>query len=190
MLDRLVQNWVYGGFLAAFVLLGLTPVLATDWSPALKLVYLWSPLYMIHQYEEHDDDRFRRFFNAHLGNGKELLTPTAVFVINVPGVWGINAVSFALAATIDLGYGLIAVYLAVVNALVHVAQGVRMRRYNPGLITAIVLFVPFGALSFLAVNRAGGAPGWAHALGLGLAVAIHAAIVLHVVRRAARLRGA
>lgn len=188
MFDRLVQYWVYGGFLSALLLLGLLPVFARGWSPAVTLVYLWSPLYMIHQYEEHEDDRFRRFINDVLGGGKELLTPLSVFVINIPGVWGINALSLALAITVNLGFGLIAVYLAVVNAVVHVAQGVRMRRYNPGLITSIVLFLPFGALSFYAVKREGGGTEWAHALGLGSAIAVHAAIVLYVVRRAVRLR--
>ena len=40
MLRRLVDNWVYGGFLAGLLLLVLTPVLARDWPLALTLVFL------------------------------------------------------------------------------------------------------------------------------------------------------
>ena len=97
------------------------PLLARQWSTSLMLVFLHLPMYMFHQYEEHENDRFRLFINRHIGHGKEVLTPLAVFVINVPGVWGVIAVSAYLAADINIGLGLIAVYLAVVNAVVHLS---------------------------------------------------------------------
>ncbi len=56
MLNRLFDNWVYGGFLAAFILLALTPFLSGGWSLALLLIWLHLPVYMLHQYEEHDAD--------------------------------------------------------------------------------------------------------------------------------------
>ena len=33
---------------------------ASGWSLALLLIWLHLPVYMLHQYEEHDGDRFRR----------------------------------------------------------------------------------------------------------------------------------
>ena len=86
MFSRLTQYWVYGGFLAGILLLVLLPLLSQAWSTALILVFLQLPIYMLHQYEEHDNDRFRLFFNRTVGQGKEVLSPEAVFVINVPGV--------------------------------------------------------------------------------------------------------
>src|SRR5208282_2200477 len=96
------------------------------------------PLYMIHQYEEHDADRFRRFVNQHIAGGREALTLADVFVINVPGVWGVIAASCYLAWVVRPGLALIAIYLTLVNAGAHVGALVALRRYNPGLITAIV----------------------------------------------------
>ena len=63
MFARLIANWVYGGFLAGLLLLLLTPVLVHSWPVSLVTTLLCLPLYMIHQYEEHDNDRFRLFVN-------------------------------------------------------------------------------------------------------------------------------
>jgi len=55
-----------------------------------------------------------------------------------------------------LGFGLVAIYLPIVNAFVHIGGAILTRRYNPGLITAIVLFLPIGAVGIWMVDRAGG----------------------------------
>lgn len=177
MMNRLVSYWVYGGFLAAFLLIGLMPAFTRSWQLPLILVFLQLPVYMLHQLEEHDDDRFRRFINDMIGGGREVLSRGAVFVINVPGVWGVNLLSILLAFSLDLGFGLIGVYLTLINGLVHLAQAVRLRRYNPGLITAVLLFLPVGGLALAAVMKSGSVTIGYHLLGLGSAVAIHLAIV-------------
>ncbi len=69
MFNRLVAGWAYGGFLAGLLLLALTPIFASGWDGATTLVFLALPVYIIHQYEEHDGDRFRRFVNKRLGGG-------------------------------------------------------------------------------------------------------------------------
>ena len=103
MFTRLTHYWVYGGSLAGLLLLVLMPVLASGWPIALTMVFLQLPVYMLHQYEEHDDDRFRQFFNRVLFGGREVLSSAAVFLINVPGVWGVIAVSFCLAWSVNIG---------------------------------------------------------------------------------------
>ena len=187
MIARLTGNWVYGGALAGVLLLVLYPLLTDGWADTLQLTFLFLPLYMIHQYEEHDADRFRLFFNETLGHGREVLTPAAVFIINVPGVWGVIALATYLAAWVQPGLGLIAVYLAVVNAIVHIAHAALFRCYNPGLGTAIVVFLPAGAYTIARLNAAGaGAWPW-QATGIGIAVAIHIAIVVYAKARQTRL---
>lgn len=183
MLNRLIVNWVYGGFLAGVLLLALTPILARSWPASLVCTFLCLPVYMLHQYEEHDNDRFRRFVNEAMGKGREVLSPAAVFVINVPGVWGVIAISLALAATLNIGLGLIALYLVVVNGIIHVAHAIIFRRYNPGLGTAIGLFLPLGAYGIMAICRAGGGIAAMHAVGLVVAIGIHVAIIIHVFRQ-------
>jgi Protein of unknown function with HXXEE motif len=179
-MTRLTHYWVYGGFLAGLLLLILLPRFSRQWSFALSVVFLQLPLYMLHQFEEHDDDRFRRFVNRTVGGGREVLSPLAVFLINVPGVWGLIVVSFYLSVNVAVGYGLIAVYLTLVNAVVHIVHGVVFRAYNPGLATAVVLFLPASAFGFLELHRTGEIGLGHHLLGLVIAVGIHVAIVAYV----------
>jgi len=187
MLRRLVDNWVYGGFLAGLLLLVLTPVLARDWSLALTLVFLALPIYMLHQYEEHDADRFHRKINDLFGKGQDVLPSGAIFVINIPVVWGVNAVSFALATT-DLGWALIALYTLTANAVVHIAQAAVARAYNPGLVTAIVLFLPLGIFGSLEVMRATPVSEMQQVVALLVAIGTHVAIQVYVFFNVRRLR--
>ncbi len=176
MFDRIVRNWVYGGFLGGILLAALTPVLARQWPSWLTAVWLLLPLYMVHQYEEFDDDRFLRFVKERIGKGKGLLSHSAVFVLNVFGVWGILGVAFWLAATVRPGLGLMAVYLVLVNALVHIMAALVLRVYNPGLLTAVLGFAPLGVWGWLKLQAAG-ASGRDHALGLALGVGAHLVIL-------------
>ncbi len=180
MLQRIINNWVYGGFLASFLLLGLTPAFYRLWDLALILVFLQLPAYMLHQMEEHDDDRFRHFVNRILGGGREILSKNAVFVINVPGVWGVNLFSILLAYGVDIGFGLIGIYLSLVNAFVHLAQAIHLRCYNPGLISAVILFFPVGGIALWKICATGSVPMIYHILGAGSAIAIHLGIVVYV----------
>ena len=180
MLSRLTRYWVYGGFLAGILILILLPELSRNWSSALLAVFLQLPLYMLHQYEEHDNDSFRQFFNRTIGGGQEVLCPEAVFIINVPGVWGVIAASFYLAAHSSPGYGLIAAYLTLVNGVIHVAMGVASRSYNPGLATAFTLFLPASVFAIFELQKTDAAGLRYHSLGLLTALAIHAAIVAYV----------
>jgi hypothetical protein len=186
MFTRLRDNWVYGGLLAALMLLALTPVLAHGWPPGLLLIWLQLPIYMLHQYEEHDDDRFRRFVNTTIGGGKEVLSHFDVFVINIAGVWGVDTLAFWL-ARMHLGLGLIAVYLSMVNSVGHCLQAAALRRYNPGLITAILLFIPLDVATLLVLKGTGEVTSTDHFIGLAAALLIHIGIIFLVVDRKRQL---
>jgi hypothetical protein len=171
------------------MLLLFTPIWQKVSGPVLALVFLQLPVYMLHQWEEHDGDRFRRFVNLHIGGGREALTPVATFWINALGVWAVDLIALYLAAYVSPSLGLIAVYMALVNGVAHVAQGLALRMYNPGLCTALVLFLPLGAWSAYVLTISG-ADWQAHAIGLGAALAVHAAIIAHVARRLAHMPSA
>jgi hypothetical protein len=187
MLKRLSDNWVYGGFLAALMLLALTPVLASGWSLALLLIWLQLPIYMLHQYEEHDDDRFRRVINALIGGGKEVLSRFDTFVINIAGVWGVDTIAFLLAARVHIGFGLIAVYLSLVNSVGHCLQAIAMRSYNPGLATSILLFMPLGFITLWVLAGTDEITLTDHLVGLAVALLIHAGIIVRVLTRKQQL---
>ena len=189
MIGRLFNHWCYGGFLAGIMLLALMPLFAAGgWSAAFTLVFLVLPIYMLHQYEEHDADRFRQWVNREVGGGLEVLTPAAVFVINIGAVWALDVVVIYLAARVDLGLGLIAAYLMLVNAIIHIAGGIRARAYNPGLVTAVMLFLPASIRTIAAIDNAGAGTLRDHLIGLVVAIVIHAVIVVYALRRRQALR--
>ncbi|HEU0196937.1 MAG TPA: HXXEE domain-containing protein [Nevskiaceae bacterium] len=190
MLARLISYWVYGGLLAGILLLVLSPLLVSGWPLPAAAAFLLLPAYMIHQYEEHDHDRFRLFFNATIGKGFDVLSPVAVFVTNVPVVWGVIALSLYAAVEISLGWALIAVYLVIVNAFVHIIHAIIFRRYNPGLVTAVLVFLPLGIWVLHLVDSAGAGSVANHAVGLVVAVAIHAVLLVHVRRKLATMQRA
>ena len=183
MLQRLISYWVYGGVLAGILLLMLSPLLVAGWSTPLAATFLLLPAYMVHQYEEHDHDRFRLFFNETIGKGFDVLSPLAVFITNVSGVWGVITLALYGAVLFSLGWALVAVYLVLVNAVVHIVHAIIFRRYNPGLFTALVVFLPLGVITLVLIERAGGGSITSHSVGLITAVSIHAAILLHVRRK-------
>src|SRR5690606_6727990 len=132
------------------------PPFAASAGPGLALVFLQLPVYMIHQWEEHAGDRFRRHANELIGGGREVLTPSAVFWINSAGVWGVDLAALYLAWAVAPPAGLVAGYLALVNAVLHGAPAVARRAYNPGLVTAVVLFLPLGGWCVATVGAGAG----------------------------------
>ena len=178
----LQSYWVIGaGFMAA-ALLALTPIIGMISLPLL-LIFLHSPGYMIHQVEEHTGDRFRTFANTKVFGGRDALSVTDVLVINLPFVWGINLAALYAAAAWGVGWGLVAPYTVIVNAIAHIATLGRFRCYNPGLVTSFLLFLPLGIVTLFVVSGEPGV-GLVHDfVGLGLAILLHAGIIVAVLRR-------
>jgi len=175
-------SWSRVGLPLAAGLLVLAPLVRRWVGRATLLVYLQLPVYMLHQYEEHGHGAFKREMNALLPPTVGRLTDRNIFLTNVVGVWGSDVAATALAATIAPSAGLVAPYLAVVNAVLHLASALRSRRYNPGLATALLLFLPFGAYSIRAIGTEVRAARRAHGLSLATALALHLLVVLSVVR--------
>lgn len=177
----LVRDWRWpaAALFAAGFLLAALPAVAAAGGPAVALVFAQLPAYLLHQWEEHAGDRFRAHVNRAIGGGREALTRPATFWINALGVWGVILAAVNLAWLVGPAAGLAAGYLTLVNAALHVGPAVARREPNPGLVTAVGLFVPLGGWCVVAAD-AGPA---AHAAGLAVAVGVHLAVVAHVVRR-------
>lgn len=177
-------QWPYAAAFAACFLIVLLPVVWSAFGLAAMLIYAQLPAYMVHQLEEHGDDRFRRYVNETLV-GREALTPLTTFVINLLSVWALMIAAFLLAYYVNPALGLVAVYLTAANALVHLGVAARTRSYNPGLGTAIALFLPLSVWAAVEVNSAYAVSAGAQALAVAVAVAGHLVIVVAL---AARLR--
>lgn len=126
-------SWSRFDLALAAGLAALAPAVRRRASHAILLTYLQLPVYMVHQYEEHSRGAFKREMNALLPPAVGRLTDGIIFLSNIPGVWGVDAAATALAATRDPAAGLLAPYLAVVNALLHVGSALGTRRAPPGL---------------------------------------------------------
>lgn len=136
-------------------------------------------IYMVHQIEEHLwPGGFRQYANAHVfksGRDDWPVDAGGVALVNIGYVW----LPIALAALFPdalrwLGLGWLG--LTFVNALSHIGTTVRFRGYNPGLVTSVVLFLPFTVWAFAAdVSR--GALSGAEVGGLLIAgVLLHAPV--------------
>lgn len=175
----LAAHWVTGAIFMCGALVLVAPVMPGG---PERLIYLAGPLYMFHQVEEHYNDRFRSFVNTHVFHGVEALSVADVLWINLPGVWGVNLAALYLAYFVGAGWGVVVFYFVLVNGLSHIVAAVLLRRYNPGLITGVVLFIPFSVLGIATVPAT-----WPQRmLALAAAVAIHAAILAVVKRNAVR----
>ena len=183
------RNWMYAGFVAGLFLLAVLPLFAGGWSSAMVAVFLQLPVYMLHQVEEHAGDRFRRFMNTRIAGVPNALTTAAVVVVNVPILWGVDLAAIYLARYVAIGWGLIAIYLTLVNAMLHIVAAGVLRAYNPGLVSAVLLFLPVGIWGLVAVAAAPGVTVVQHVVALVFAVAVHAVLAVHVLRRAHALRG-
>lgn len=176
MLSRIFQNWAYAALPFALFLLGLYPFVGADIE---LLVYLSLPIYMIHQFEEHDDNRFALYLNAMMGKDRRGLDPRDVWVINVIFVWFFLLAVF-YAASVSPGWGVLAAYLLAINGFVHTVWALRFRAYNPGLWTAIALFIPCAIWIFLKVP----ASLTTHIVSALVVIGLHAGIMIRAGRPA------
>lgn len=170
MLNRLFQNWVYAAPPMALLLIGLFPFMGA--AIALPL-FMSLPVYMIHQYEEHDDNRFAVFLNGMMGAGKRGLSPAAIWIVNVIFVWFLLLAVFHLAA-LNPGIGVLAAYLLAINGILHVVWAAKFRKLNPGLWTSIFLFIPLAVWIFATVPAALSI----HTVSAVLVILLHAGIMI------------
>lgn len=154
----------------ALLLIGLYPFMGAEVTLPL---FLSLPVYMIHQYEEHDDNRFAGFLNGMMGAGKKGLSPRDIWIINVVFVWFLLLVVFHLAST-EPGWGVLAAYLLAINGALHVVWAAKFRRYNPGLWTSVVLFIPLAIWIFAAVPASAAI----HIVSAVIVIVLHAAIMI------------
>jgi hypothetical protein len=92
--------WSRAALPAAILLLLCTPWLLQSMGMMTFSVFVQLPLYMVHQYEEHAQFRFKTHINTWLAHGQAALTDAAIFWINVVGVWAGYLLSVYLAAFI------------------------------------------------------------------------------------------
>jgi hypothetical protein len=151
--------WPWVGLILAatlFTLLFCTNVFrtpATDrWKDLRWLAWLFLPVYMTHQFEEHGIDAlgqayaFRASMCGIFGFPSASACPIPeafLTAVNLSVVWAVGLIAALSArhrpALVVAAYGIL-----FVNGVTHLAPAILRQRYNPGVLTSIVLFLPLG----------------------------------------------
>jgi len=137
------QNWAKAApILAILSTVALFVVLKVSDPLFWSLVNI--PLYLFHQTEEHLwPGGFKNYINRNVNKdaeGAETLTDSKIFWINIILVWLAFSV-FGILAFVHQGFGLLIIIFSIVNCLTHIAEAVKSRRWNPGLVMASVQFL-------------------------------------------------
>jgi hypothetical protein len=159
------HGWPWIGLGAAGLLLVLlaTNALRGDrsvsrWRDLVWLTWAAVAAYLLHQFEEHGIDAqgdayaFRGFLCNTVGfpDAKACPVPVAfITAVNVAAVWVAGPLSALLAARWPV-IGLSFFAIPAVNLFAHAIPALAAQSYNPGLVTALALFLPLSLLAFAA----------------------------------------
>jgi hypothetical protein len=147
LLSRFAANWQK--FLPPLAAVGIVAWIALfrqQETTEQALFFALLVIYFLHQIEEHLwPGGFRQFTDAnlfHSGDDNWPVNIDGVALVNTAYVW----LPIALAAIFPHSLrwlGLAWVGLTLINAIIHIVTTIRLRVYNPGLATSIVLLLPF-----------------------------------------------
>ena len=144
------------------------------------LLWLQVPVLMLHEFEEYVlPGGFKSFFNHDTVFASEVpgdntpLNEGYVFAVNIISVWGWGILGALLAGVAPwVGFSLV-IFNILINDVQHsVLFQIRHQGYNPGLITTMVLLLPYGTFMFIYVIANGvlSPLDWVLAVVLSLAV--------------------
>lgn len=163
--DFLIQNWMkLGAFIAPVLLMMFFVSNSSNCQLNIGNFELMSVvmlvLYFIHQCEEHWLDLFGNYFAFYyyfntllagvLGqniSSFEVLTPLSIFIINTSLVWLVGFTAI-LGANQYIFPSLAMNGIILINAFTHILAAIANQAYNPGLLTSVILFVPFSAFFY------------------------------------------
>ena len=159
-----IWPWIGLGAGSLLFLLLTTNALRSDrsvsrWRDIVWLTWAAVGAYLLHQFEEHGVDAqhhvyaFRGFLCAEIGFGDPKSCPAPVSFItavNIAAVWVAGPLSALLAARWPV-IGLSFFAIPATNLFAHAIPALLSQSYNPGLVTALALFLPLSLLAFAAV---------------------------------------
>ena len=188
--EYLLTTWMVVGLGGAAF---LSLLLLQDWAQQerdrlTRFHWILLIVYLVHQFEEHGVDLFgRRYFFftyfqnlvSEFGGGSGPLTPLAIYRINTLLVW----LPFLIAVWGRRHFiwpGLAAAGLLFANGIFHIGMALWRGQYNPGLGSAIVLFLPVALLYFRFVREHCGIGWLGIASGVLFGAAAHGAQLLGI----------
>lgn len=140
------QNWPYCGVALGAAMLAWTvwvpPTLGFEYALRAQFIAL-----VLHQFEEYvRPGGFTEFYNHQIYRRSPLtqhpLGPFGVYSVNIFWGWGLYGIVCFIPNLALLGIGLAVVHL--VNGGAHLALSIKMKAYNPGVVSGVVLLFSTG----------------------------------------------
>jgi hypothetical protein len=178
----IIKNWpIATPFLALYTTVLLFLFVFRQDFP-LFLIWIQTPVYFLHQFEEYIlPGGFVSFFNKKmLGSDKDEypLDKTSSFWINVPIIFMAFPLSAILAGQFGLSIGVWTVYFSIINSVSHV--GIFFRdRYNPGFWVSLLVNIPVGVFTIVYFISNQILPLEAHIVGGLIGLTIQGVIMLY-----------
>lgn len=175
MLRWLYTNWAK---LSLFLSIVTTAMIYTIIGPEnllLFLIWIQLPIYLLHQFEEHNWNGFKNYINTNIFKANREnypLNDKIIFWVNIPIVWIIMPI-FSGLANINILFGLWIPYFAVINSLTHVIVSIKNREYNPGLLVSLTLGIPVGVYALVTFYTYIQVPLLATIISLFIAISLH-----------------
>ena len=127
------------------------------WSGIEALVWIHFILLLIHQYEEYVyPGGFKEYFNQTIASNFPakgmVLNDKGIFIVNVLLAWtgyGVSAIGGYHLPLLIIGL----LGVTILNGLLHTTVFMIKREYNPGLISGMFLFIPFGIYFLIKMIR-------------------------------------
>jgi hypothetical protein len=181
------EHWQKTGVIVGLFLTIYLVVLVLPKSTLLFALLMGTPLYILHQVDEYIfPGHFAQFLNHNIykmdpENG--ILDPNAVLLGNMI-VWFFFSLS-GLQAVADPGQAAWMPYFFIFQAVIHLILGIVGKRFfNPGMLSAWLVHVPWGIWTIWLLVQAGVIvnPYWNHYLRDGLMICFYmviAAVILY-----------
>ncbi|MGR3291037.1 MAG: HXXEE domain-containing protein [Paracoccaceae bacterium] len=182
MIKWLEKNWPNTTVFLAIYVTVLLVLFLFESNFALFLIWIQTPVYFLHQFEEYVfPGGFKKFFNTSvLGSDDPDFPMTDAFSmwINVPLIFIAFPVSAILAGQMDISISIWTAYFSIVNALSHLGM-FAIHRYNPGFVVSLLVNIPVGLYTvgyfishdIISLNS--------HIIGFTIAVSIQAALLVY-----------
>lgn len=185
--------WPYVGLALGVI---LTSSLLTEHRGPINIKFMAKtalPMYILHQFEEHGIDlygrryAFQEFFCNVLGYPVQECPGDDWFIlaVNVAGVWlalGICSIYWNRPRLLAASYGLV-----LVNTAAHIAPAIKLGKYNPGLLTAVALFLPVGVATYLQLHKQKNLTRREMGEAIAVGVLMHVFLIVSLVLRASFL---
>lgn len=175
MTNWLYKHWAKLSLFLAIIVIVIIYFFINPRNFLLFLIWIQLPIYLLHQFEEHNWNGFKNYVNKTVFKVKEgdfPLNDKIIFWVNIPIIWILIPI-FAGLSSVNMMFGLWIPYFAVFNSLTHVIVSIQNREYNPGLIVSLILGIPVGIYALILFYSYIQVPVLISALSLLFAVLLH-----------------